>query len=88
MAKPAGLPEIKGSALWLFMGYTATNEPRYTGVFGYDQNGNEVDGSTMGGSTSVKAKPLTFDASKSTSIYGASDTVQPPTLQMIPQIKY
>jgi hypothetical protein len=31
---------------------------------------------------------LIFDASKSNATYGASSTVQPPALQMIPQIKY
>lgn len=31
---------------------------------------------------------FTFDASKSNAIYGASTTVQPPALQLIPQIKY
>lgn len=29
-----------------------------------------------------------FDASRSNLIYGASDTVQPPALSLIPQIKY
>ena len=29
-----------------------------------------------------------FDASRSNPIYGASTTVQPPTIQLIPQIKY
>lgn len=31
---------------------------------------------------------VTFDASRSNSIYGASDTVQPPAITLIPQIKY
>ena len=31
---------------------------------------------------------LNLDASKSNSIYGSSETVQPPALQMIAQIKY
>lgn len=29
-----------------------------------------------------------FDASKSNPIYGNSSTVQPPAIQLIPQIKY
>ena len=29
-----------------------------------------------------------FDASRSNSIYGSSTTVQPPALQLIPQIKF
>ena len=31
---------------------------------------------------------MDFDASRSSSIYGASNTVQPPALQLIPQIRY
>lgn len=31
---------------------------------------------------------ITFDASTSNSIYGRSDTVQPPTFALIAQIKY
>ena len=29
-----------------------------------------------------------FDASRCSNVYGASDTVQPPAISMIPQIKY
>ncbi len=31
---------------------------------------------------------IDFDASRSSSVYGASNTVQPPALQLIPQIRY
>lgn len=31
---------------------------------------------------------LSFDASRGNSIYGASDTVQPPALVLLPQIRY
>ena len=31
---------------------------------------------------------ITFNASLSNSIYGSSNTVQPPALSLIPQIKY
>ena len=31
---------------------------------------------------------VNFDASRSSAIYGASDTVQPASLNLIPQIKY
>ena len=31
---------------------------------------------------------LNIDASRSSAIYGASDTVQPPALSLIPQIKF
>lgn len=42
-------------------------------------------GNSSGGST---AGTVTFDASKSNAIYGASETVQPPSLSLLPQIKY
>ena len=35
-----------------------------------------------------KDEDIIFDASYSNAIYGASDTVQPPALSLIPQIKY
>lgn len=31
---------------------------------------------------------IDFNASRSSAIYGASDTVQPPALVLLPQIKY
>ena len=31
---------------------------------------------------------IDFDASRSSSVYGTSNTVQPPALQLIPQIRY
>lgn len=31
---------------------------------------------------------FTFDASRLNSIYGAANTVQPPAISLIPQIKY
>ena len=33
-------------------------------------------------------KTTSFDAGRSNAIYGASDTVQPPAIQLLPQIKY
>jgi len=46
-----------------------------------------------GGNTPLEADvsdtgTLAFNASRSNSIYGASDTVQPPAISLIPQIKY
>ena len=38
--------------------------------------------------TTQKTNGLQFNASKSSSIYGAANTVQPPALCLIPQIKY
>lgn len=45
-----------------------------------------VDGDS--GAYHMQNQGINFDASKSNPIYGASDTVQPPALTMIAQIKY
>lgn len=45
-------------------------------------------GTYGGGSNGGNKKTLNFNAAGSNSIYGASDTVQPPALTLIPQIKY
>ena len=44
----------------------------------WSANGSAVDGYNV----------TDFDASLSNSIYGTSGTVQPPAIQLIPQIKY
>ena len=36
----------------------------------------------------ARSRQLYFDASKSSNIYGAANTVQPPAIQLIPQIKF
>ena len=38
--------------------------------------------------SNTDAPVIKFDASKSNPIYGSSDTVQPPALTLIPQIRY
>ena len=43
--------------------------------------------STLGGAVSNLDR-IGLDASRSSSIYGASNTVQPPALVLLPQIKY
>ena len=40
------------------------------------------------GNGSDMACAVTFNASQSNNIYGSSTTVQPPALQLIPQIKF
>lgn len=41
----------------------------------------------VGGTTASKGA-VKIDASKANTIYGNSDTVQPPAIVLIPQIKY
>lgn len=82
--KEAGLPEISGHAI--IYQYSGWNE---------STNGAFTAAPTGGGTTSNTGEVLNmrdtyfdFNASKSNSIYGASDTVQPPALTMRYIIKY
>ena len=79
----AGLPNITGQVdfeniegLWSAYGCfsgTGPSDNKYPSGT-YDQN--------------TRQTALDFDASHSSSVYGASNTVQPPALQLIPQIRY
>lgn len=86
--KEAGLPNITGTILSVGedFGLFAPMEVTTTGAF---VRGNEK-GRRRGGGDSSTFNPttLTFDASKSNSVYGASNTVQPPAVAMRYYIKY
>ncbi len=78
----AGLPNITG----------AVNAP-----YGWGQRGHSgalatytttTNSSTPSYSTSAPMTGLNIDASRSNAIYGASTTVQPPAVMLIPQIRY
>ena len=45
-------------------------------------------GSGIGGAGDATDVGLAFDAWRFNNIYGASETVQPPALRLIPQIKF
>ena len=80
----AGLPNLKGKVLESYAGgFKAESQ---TAPFAYEDTGS-FDGqlSIIGGN---KSSSILFDASKSNPIYGASETVQPPALSLIAQIKY
>ena len=81
--KAAGLPNIIGSGGW---GETLTSmEPdRCSGAL-WINTGHKRKGS---GSTDAGNYTIDFDASKSNQIYGSSSTVQPPSLCLIPQIRF
>ena len=77
----AGLPNITGSTA----AYLGGNKHDIGALYAADF---PSDGSfSITGSTYVKQQIL-IDASRSSSIYGASSTVQPPALSLIPQIKF
>lgn len=82
-ALSAGLPNLVGHVNSGGIGFS--RDPfNCDGVF--VNNGSSKTG-MQGGSTVIGYYTL-FDASKSNPIYGASGTVTPPTLQLIPQIRY
>lgn len=74
----AGLPNITGSVTWVASGYGATYS-RTTGSFygsGFQAEGY-TNSSNKGGTL---IKDFSLDASRSSTIYGNSTTVQPPAL--------
>ena len=77
--KNAGLPNITG-AVWINAGKSSLENGaiKYTAAVG----GGGIDNSTTG------RGDLNFDASRSSSVYGNSTTVQPPALTMRYIIKY
>ena len=79
----AGLPNITGS--FHSRSYSNAGITNTRGAFHceyYTTNQQIVSGSGEGSSQ------YTFDASRSSTIYGNSTTVQPPALTMLPIIKY
>lgn len=81
--KEAGLPNIIGNTGINVGGSPTSIEP--SGAFG--KNGDKIKSET-GAAYSTTIKTIDFDASRSSSIYGNSSTVQPPALTLLPMIKY
>lgn len=79
--KNAGLPNITGD----FGAKTWKDDTLPTGVFVQTWYDNNV---TPRGENKDRNTRVSFDASRSSSIYGKSTTVQPPALTMIYAIKY
>ena len=77
----AGLPNITGT---IHTAYRNISSGEPTGAVA---RGNAENGSNMG-SLGEFWVTYTFDASRANPIYGASETVQPPAITMIAQIKY
>lgn len=76
-----GLPNAKGSVLFTIP-YTNSNSSGALALSSSSQN------YCVGQEYQSVGKSLTLDLSKDNPLYGASDTVQPPAIQLIPQIKY
>lgn len=76
----AGLPNIDGH----FSVAMEWSQDRYDGAFRRDnQDGHGPDGSEW-----ANSQLISFDASRNSDIYGASNTVQPPSVTAIYCIKY
>lgn len=73
----AGLPNISGI-------FSGTTHYTASGAFYTDSGIYSLNGASSGGG----AIRVLFSATKSSSIYGASTTVQPPALTLLPCIKY
>lgn len=78
----AGLPNIQGTLTGL--AYRNNYYGVGTGVFSTSHSGGQ-SALTLDG---VANDLINFNATNSNSIYGASNTVQPPAIVLIPQIKY
>ena len=84
MYKAAGLPNITGG----FSGkIEIVSTPSSTGAFGDYQKGNSNQWVSNSNSV-LYITGYNFNASRVSSIYGNSTTVQPPALTMLPIIKY
>ena len=79
--KSAGLPNIKGN-----IAFTCTSGDDNTGG-AFSKTLSTAYGASSGTTGPAKFTLNSFDASRSSSIYGNSDTVQPPSLTLLPCIK-
>lgn len=82
--KSAGLPNIVGEINGPMM-FDDGGAAHYNGPF---LKGTESTYATPNCNNNSSESGIRFDASKANSIYGASTTVQPPAIVLIPQIKY
>ena len=80
MVKAPGLPNITGS-FWYVCHTTASIATN--GAFSRDSYGGSEHGDSGGAPDRVH-----FNANRSNSLYGAANTVQPPAIQLIPQIRF
>lgn len=84
-AKAAGLPNIIGSVR-LGVG-NRIGILDYSNALKGEGSATVVNG-ISGNSAGGRNDRLILDASKSNTIYGRSNTVQPPSISLLPQIRY
>lgn len=80
----AGLPKLTGEINCNYVCFTANNGSGALKTSSESNTPHYGSGNASPGYTSI----LRFDSSLSNVIYGNSTTVQPPVIQLIPQIKY
>lgn len=77
----SGLPDITGYVHSIVAAATWDNQPTWGGAFTLGKNVLDIQGPQRDGYRRY-LKPMDFAASKSNSIYGSSDTVQPPAIKV------
>ena len=83
MIKAPGVPNIQGSF------QETTHRMYFNGNYTGALKAMDYSRSTQQGNDSGSGEGgFIFDASLSNKIYGNSDTVQPPAIVLIPQVKY
>lgn len=69
-----------------FLGNMLTEDPTVSGAFHIESSwGNNLMGDTSG--EEEEGENISLEANRSSSVFGASTTVQPAALQMLPCIK-
>lgn len=85
----AGLPDISGEISAVRFNPGTPQQP--TGCFSnsiYNIDGETLNLPNVSASNNSASSIIAFKASDGNNIYGASDTVQPPALALIPQLKF
>ena len=81
------MPNITGNIYFLRHGAISDNGVSNQGALNFGWS--EVTSVSLGGNAAQETLGgIIFNASNSNAIYGGSTTVQPPALQLIPQIRY
>lgn len=80
----AGLPNITGTLSEII---GTTNSTTY-GTGAFSGSGASSPGAIAGPASKNYDRHAVFDASRCSSIYGNSNTVQPPAIKLVAQIKY
>ena len=75
-------PNITGTGAGDYL----SREDKWTGCM--SANGNANIGGFEGRSGGIQFVNVTVDASRSSSAYGSSQTIQPPSLRVLPCIKF